>query len=312
MTNPGMKCSRCKGPARHRLPANNARFCDACLEIYLRRQVEKAIKDYAMLAPGQRVLVAVSGGKDSLVLWQVLRYLGYQTAGLHFALDLGEFSARSLAACRAMAERLGRPLHVLDFKDLAGFTMDQVVRANRREFCSVCGTLKRHFLNRACLELGHDTIASGHHLDDEAGRLLGNLIRRHHRHLERQWPVLAGRAEDGRPSLARKVKPLCRLAGSEIKAYALSLGLPAAYGKCPRSRGATLPFYQEALELLDQRMPGTKRDLYLAFLREKGAPPLEETPPGRCPSCGSPTYVGVCSACRLLAKARLAREEGRA
>ncbi len=138
----------------------------------------------------------------------------------------------------------------------------------------------------------------------------GNLIPATTRHMERQWPVLAGRAEDaGLPWPARS-SPLP--AGRQRdQGYALSLGLPAAYGKCPRSGGPPC---------LSTRRPGTpgpaharhQRDLYLAFLREKGAPPLEETPPGRCPSCGSPTYVGVCSACRLLAKARLAREEGRA
>ncbi len=302
MTNPGMKCTRCRRPARHRFPTHNVRFCDQCLEIFVQRQVAKAIKQFDMLRPGQRVLVAVSGGKDSLVLWKVLNDLGYETEGLHLVLDLGRFSEQSLAACREMARRLDRPLHLPRFRRLSGYTMDQVVRANRREYCSVCGTLKRHFMNRLCRELGADTVASGHHLDDEAGRLLGNLVRNHTRYLENQWPVLE--ALEGQ--MARKVKPLCRLAGNEIKAYAQTLELPAVWGKCPRSKGATLPYYQNAMNYLDQKMPGTKRNLYLGFLKAKGPPPPKPKAGGSCRLCGGPTYVEVCSACRLLERTRQA------
>ena len=255
-----------------------------------------------MLEPGQKVVAAISGGKDSLALWQILCDLGYETQGLHFTLGLGEFSQKSLEASRAMAERLGRPLHVVDVKQLTGFSVQEVVWANHREFCAVCGALKRHFLNRVTLELGAEVLATGHHLDDEAGRLLGNLIRRHDRYLENQWPVLEGMITEKGPALAKKIKPLCRLSGSEIKSYAKSLDLPAAYGKCPKSKGATLPYYQEAMRYLDEKMPGTKKDFYLGWLRRKGAPPAREVPDKFCSVCGAPTYLEMCSTCRLLEK----------
>ncbi len=308
MTDPGMKCSRCKEPARHRFRQHNARFCDPCLEIFFLRQVEKAIEKYAMLTPGQRVLVAVSGGKDSLALWQALIKLGYQAEGLHLKLELGDFSGVSLDSSREMARRLGSPLHVFALSDLAGCTVEEAARANRRQFCSVCGTLKRYYLNRLALELGAPAVATGHHLDDETGRLLGNLIHGHAHHLERQWPVLA----EG-PGLARKVKPLCRLGADEIRAYAKAHDLPVAQGSCRHSKGATLPYYQEAMRLLEQKMPGTKLDFYLGFLRAKAGPPAADAPDGVCVVCGAPTHVEVCGACRLVRRAferrqRLAEE----
>lgn len=305
MTDPGMKCTRCRGPANHKFPAHNLKLCDDCLFFFARRQVEKAIRRFDMLRPGQAVTVAISGGKDSLVLWELLNDLGYETKALHLSLGLGEFSERSLAASRAMAERLGQDLTVADFCHLTGFDMDQVVRANRRDYCSVCGTMKRHFLNRLTRELGCDTVATGHHLDDEAGRLLGNMVRGHQEHLDRQWPVLEAMGGDDGLALVRKVKPMCRLAGDEILAYAKSRDLPAAFGSCPRSRGATLPHYQEAISFLDRKMPGTKRDFYFGFLRRKGAPPPSPVPAGRCEACGAPTHAeGICAACRLLQRAR--------
>ncbi|CAO0822294.1 hypothetical protein DFAR_2920009 [Desulfarculales bacterium] len=76
---------------------------------------------------------------------------------------------------------------------------------------------------------------------------------------------------EGAPEVfVRKAKPLlCRLGAEKIRAYALAHGLPVAEGKSPKSKGATSPYYQEAVEYLDQKMPGTERDFYLSFLRAR-------------------------------------------
>lgn len=300
MTNPGMKCTRCRGPASHRFPAHNARFCDDCLEIFIHRQVERAIKKFDMLEPGQRVMVAVSGGKDSLSLWRILSDLGYHTQAIHISLGLGEFSRRSMEACQAMAAAMDQEMMVHQLQDLTGFGIEQVARANRREFCAVCGLVKRYYLNRLAIENGFDTVATGHHLDDEAGRLLGNTIHRRQDYLDGQWPVLLGL--EGK--LAKRIKPLCRLSGTEIKGYAKSKELPESPGKCPRSKGATLTYYQEALDLMEMRMPGTKRDFYFGFLMEKGGPPPPPQPDRFCQRCGAPTYLDLCNCCRMLARTR--------
>ncbi|MEW5914717.1 MAG: ATP-binding protein [Thermodesulfobacteriota bacterium] len=307
MTDPGMKCSRCQAPARHRFPAHNARFCDPCLERFVERQVERAIKQFSMLEPGQRVLVAVSGGKDSLAAWRILRRLGYAAEGVHVSLELGagEFSAASLASCQEMARRLEAPLHLFRMAELTGLTVEEVAWANKRSFCSVCGTLKRYYLNKLALDLGYPVLATGHHLDDEAGRLLGNLIHRHQEFLDSQWPVLEG-APGG---FAKKIKPLCRLAGREIKAYAKVHDLPIAGGHCPRAKGATLPYYQEAVQLLEERMPGTTRALYLGFLEDKAGPPPPPSLQAACSVCGAPTWAEVCTTCRFLQRAREKKEQ---
>ncbi|MCB2228576.1 MAG: adenine nucleotide alpha hydrolase family protein [Desulfarculaceae bacterium] len=316
MNTEGMKCSRCKKPARHRLPSHNARFCDHCLGVFFRRQVEKAIKQFDMLEFGQRVLVAVSGGKDSLALWQVLIELGYPAEGVHVALELGDgkFGEASLASCQEMAQRLGAPLHVFNMAKLAGFTVQEIAWANKRSFCSVCGTLKRYHLNRLALELDCDVIATGHHLDDEAARLLGNLVRRHEHYLENQWPTLPGVPG----AFAKKVKPLCRLHAAEVKSYAKAHDLPVARGDCPRSKGATLPYYTEAVRLLEDRMPGTCMNFYMGYLEQKDGPPAAPKDFQRCPTCGTPTFAETCTVCRFLErtaereerKARAAQEPG--
>ena len=67
-----MKCRRCKAPAIIDIPRHNAAFCAECFTHQCREQVKRAIHEHQMIAPGERVLVAVSGGKDSLALWDLL------------------------------------------------------------------------------------------------------------------------------------------------------------------------------------------------------------------------------------------------
>ena len=82
-----MKCRKCKAPAEISLPSHNTAFCRDCFATYFTGQVEKAIRRHKLILPGERVLVALSGGKDSLSLMLELSRLGYDVTGLH--VDLG-------------------------------------------------------------------------------------------------------------------------------------------------------------------------------------------------------------------------------
>ena len=91
-----MKCRVCRGPAVIDLRRHNANFCSEHFLRFAREQVARAIDDFEMLEPGDRVLVAVSGGKDSLAVWDILRALGYDADGLYIGLGIGEYSAAAL------------------------------------------------------------------------------------------------------------------------------------------------------------------------------------------------------------------------
>ena len=90
-----MKCTVCRGPAVIDLRRHNANFCAEHFLKFCRDQVERTIDDFDMFAPGDRVLVAVSGGKDSLAAWHILRHLGYDATGLYIGLGIGEYSDTS-------------------------------------------------------------------------------------------------------------------------------------------------------------------------------------------------------------------------
>ncbi|MFZ4516521.1 MAG: ATP-binding protein, partial [Acidimicrobiia bacterium] len=223
-----MKCTRCRGRAVLDLARHNAAFCTPCLVHYTQEQVRRAIADYEMMPTDARVLVAVSGGKDSLALWHLLRTLGYEADGVYLDLGISEYSAASTTTVRAFAEQHGWPLRIIALREEFGFDIPGAADATARPACAACGISKRHLFDRAALDGGYDVIATGHNLDDEAAVLLGNVLRWEMDALARQTPVLPAR-----PGFPRKIKPLVRLQEREMAAYCVVSGIEYIVEECP-------------------------------------------------------------------------------
>ena len=294
-----MKCTVCKAPAQIRLPSHNSKFCDPCFEKFFLNGVAKGLKTVGF-PTDQPLAVAVSGGKDSLAVWEALSHLGYKTLGLHINLGLGGFSDISARAVESFARPRGLDYRIEKLDHLFGHPLTEVARATRMPTCSVCGTLKRSYINSLTVGAGFATMATGHHLDDEAGRLMGNLIRHKEQYLEKFYPYLPS----VHPAQAGRIKPLFRLDQHEIRAYCRIREIVPAQGEsCPFSKGATSHYFQEAMEFLEGRMPGTKRDFLFTFLKSRKPP--QEHSFGTCQDCGQPTYGDKCGVCRL--RERMAR-----
>src|SRR6184192_4785726 len=92
-----MRCRKCPHKAVLEIPRHHTAFCKRCLTEFVCGQVERAVKHDKMFTKADRVLVAVSGGKDSLTLLDVLHTLGYHVAALYVDLGIGDYSKRSKA-----------------------------------------------------------------------------------------------------------------------------------------------------------------------------------------------------------------------
>jgi tRNA-5-methyluridine54 2-sulfurtransferase len=295
-----VKCTVCRGPAVIDLRRHNANFCPDHLMKFCRDQVAKAIHDHAMVEPGQRVLVAVSGGKDSLALWDILLELGYETDGMTIGLGIGEYSATSTATAVAFAKERGLTLHQVDLRGDYDYDVPTAAKVTRRVPCSACGLSKRHLFDKVALEGGYDVVATGHNLDDEAAVLMGNVLHWQTEYMGRQAPVLP--ASDGFP---RKVKPLVRLGERETAAYCVVRGIDYIVEECPMAEGNRHLRYKEALNGIEAASPGTKHDFYFGFLAraaERFTPEVDEARAAlvRCERCDAPTPDSPCAFCRLV------------
>jgi uncharacterized protein (TIGR00269 family) len=290
---------------QHKLALCKVHYLD-----WIPEQTERFIKKYDMFTHDERILVAVSGGKDSLALWDILARLGYDADGLYIGLGIEEdvgYSSESHRLTQKFADERNLKLHIVDVEEEYGQpipVLAEITHRGKGRPCSVCGLTKRHVMNRIARDLGYAVLATGHNLDDEAAVLFGNTLNWLSEYIVRQYPVLPET-----PGLARKVKPLFRFYEKDMTAYALLRGIEYIYDECPFAVGSKTSYYKELLNQLETQRPGAKLTFFVKFLEarqnglfaEKEKVQAELNP---CPNCGQPTSApGLCSFCRLIQRA---------
>ena len=292
-----MKCTKCRGTAILELRRHNAAFCAPDFLAFFKNQVKEAIRKFRMFERDEHVLVAVSGGKDSLALWDVLIEEGYRTTGLYLDLGIFDYSVASKAKCETFAAAHGVPLLVVAVADEVGAPVPVIKDVTRRPPCSGCGLSKRYLMNRAALEHGIPVVATGHNLDDEAATLFGSVLHWQTEALPRQSPALPST----HAKLARRVKPLYRLSERETAAYAFVRKIDYIVEECPFAKGATSITHKEILSRLEDVSPGAKHNFLFGFL-EKARPAFERAEAvtlNECVRCGQVTTGTLCAFCKL-------------
>ena len=255
------------------------------------------------------MLIAVSGGKDSLGLWDVLTRLGYQVEGLTIQLGIdegGQYSAKSLECTHKFAKDRGLILHELNIQQEYGESVPQMLqhaRAGEDKPCSVCGLVKRHELNRYAMANGFNVLVTGHNLDDEAAVLFTNNLIWNTSQLGRQLLVMEDRGE-----FAKRIKPFVRFYERETTAYALLNHIDYIEEECPFSTGSRTNHYKTILNGMEDEHPGLKYRYYLSFIENKKAGLLNFAEDRQyveylCDQCGQPTnQPGLCAFCRLVGR----------
>ncbi|MFC1996681.1 ATP-binding protein [Chloroflexota bacterium] len=309
-----MKCRKCGHKAIINMRQHKLALCKDHFPEWIIEQTGRTIKKYKMFGPQDKILVAVSGGKDSLALWDILNQMGYQTDGLYIGLGIDDvlddnvglgYSEKSMRLTKEFAKNRDLKLTIVDFPGKYGESIPDIAQRTQRgrgKPCSVCGLTKRHIMNREARDGNYDVLVTGHNLDDEAATLFGNTINWLENYLLKQSPVL-----EASPGLVRKTKPLMRFYEREMAAYALLRGIEYIQEECPFSLGASSIRYKEILNQLEIKSPGAKQYFYLGFLKAKdkgffvSPEELVIDPQNICPTCGQMTHAdGNCSFCRML------------
>ena len=225
---------------------------------WLLKQVNPAIRAYAMLQDGDRVAVAVSGGKDSLSLLRLLDLRRkrsqeqYELLALHVS---GDASGPFTQPHAPLVEWLDTNQYAYHIEPL-------VVKADEKlpMNCQRCTWNRRRTLFLAAQRLGCNVLAFGHHADDLAETALLNLL--HHGALEAMAPVRS--YFDG---TIRLIRPLCLTSEAEIRRFARACAFPDPPPACPQSDQSARRMAKDLLRQAERAIPGARANLLRAGLR---------------------------------------------
>jgi tRNA 2-thiocytidine biosynthesis protein TtcA len=230
------------------------------LEQRLYRGVKDTCERYQLLAPGDRVLVAMSGGKDSYTLFHLLTRL---VPRLPFTVELIAVHLDQVqpgydgSGLRAHLEASGLPFEILREDTYSVVTSHLPDSAT---YCSLCSRLRRGILYTAAERLGCNKLALGHHRDDSLETFLLNLFYSG----KLQAMPASYRTDDGRFEV---IRPLIECAESEIAAYAAELAFPIIpCNLCGSQEGLKRDAMTELLVQLERDHPHV-RSIMLNALR---------------------------------------------
>ncbi len=309
-----LKCSFCGRRAAYNRRYAGVLLCDRCMIKSVGRRFRRAISEHKLVSPGERVAVAVSGGKDSVTCMHLLAdYCGRKNCEL-IAVTVDEgikgYRNESLSIARENAKMLGVKHVTVSFKQTFGVTLDRIVKLAERKKtrlnpCTYCGVMRRSLLNQAARELGADKLATAHNLDDETQAIMLNYVRADFSRLYRLGPSYSPRE-----GFVPRIKPLRDVPEKEVALYALLKKIDVHFGVCPYVGGIHVEI-REFLNRLEANHPNSKFMIMRMFDRMK--PYLAEAVPEfemrKCKVCGEPTSSTMCKSCELLKGLGLERKQ---
>ncbi|GBC69914.1 tRNA 2-thiocytidine biosynthesis protein TtcA [archaeon HR01] len=291
-------CSLCGGRPVYRSPYSGHIYCRACFVKAFEKRVVRTIAAYKMFRRDDRIAVAVSGGKDSLALLNVLARIerGFPEARL-FAVTVDEgiegYRDEAIENAVKMAERLEVPIHIVSFKELYGMTLTEILSSpGAGELgllaCSICGPLRRKAIYTAAKKLGATVVATAHTLDDIVQTYLLKTFRGELGSSE------VGLRSEG-PTIPR-VSPFRLTPEREVVLYAYLCGIPFQTIACPNAASSMRGPIREFLTAYEEKHPGS---LYAA-LRSFEKIPTTSKNLTYCQSCGDPSSRRICRVCELI------------
>ncbi len=296
-------CKYCGKPAIVNLKYANLRLCRDHFISFYENRIRKMLQKYGITGP---LLVAVSGGKDSMSLLAALKKISalqnIQIFAFHINLGIPNYSDKSMKMVKEFAKRIGVPLIIADLVEEIGYDLPQIAKVIDRPICSVCGIIKRWMINKIGYECGFDYVATGHNIDDTSTYLLKALMTQDLYSIVRgQWEILQPKKE---MKLVGRIRPQFYLSEKENMLYASLNDIPVVEEPCPYSRGATIHKYKSAWSTLLDINPIAQINITKTIMKLRKMLSIEEPEIKQCLKCEFPTESkdGICSFCKIMEK----------
>lgn len=297
------KCSFCSGKAIY--SKDRTSFCKKHFNRFFIKKVEKVLHMSKLF--NKKVLIAVSGGKDSSAVAFALKKLNENLASsrknrlelFHINLGISEFSEDCLASVKELSKLLNLKLHVVSLVDITQKSLEEIAKNRLQPICGICGTIKRYLFNKFAFENGFDFIATGHNLDDEALLIFNALISRNITNLVENRVFKPSIPEK---KLVGRVKPLYFLQEEETLLYANINEIPYSKKDCKYSKKKRVIKNREILSELEKKVPIKKALVVLpiklsSYMKDK----KKEEDYKKCKLCSYPTIKrDICRFCELI------------
>ena len=220
--------------------------------------MRRCIDDYDMIQEGDRIAVGVSGGKDSLVLLQLLAYLrkffnkSFTLEAITIDMGLG----MDYSGIAALCENLDVPYHIIKTE------IAPIIFEHRKEKnpCSLCSKMRRGALNQAILDLGFNKLALGHHYDDAVETFVMSLI------YEGRISCFQPVTDLDRTGIVQ-IRPMLYIHEGTVDHFSQRMALPVVENRCPVDKTTKREEIKALIYQLSRTYPDLKERIFGAMQR---------------------------------------------
>jgi len=235
-----MKCSYCENNSIYHRKHSGENLCGNCFNKSIEHQIYKTISKFKMLKPQDKIILGLSGGKDSMVLLCNLITIQKKIPNSPsiIALTINEGISEYREKCIIKSKeycKINKVEHkIISFKEKLGKSMEEILEIYKNNYgeiypCNICATIRRRLLNDEGKKLGGTVLVLGHNLDDVSQTFLMNFLRKDFNKISRMNPFL----EENNIIYMKKEKPLMKIPEKEILLYAQNKGLNFVNVPCP-------------------------------------------------------------------------------